>query len=526
MSAPHNRGFPRKLLLHLSILLLLLAMSGGPSFAAPSDVRVALSRVYLPDGSESQVFRVDASITGMPLDELAGAKVTAQVWDVDGVLVGEFACHAVPESPIYYRSEPFAPPSDATSGAWKVKVTVATDSGAASSWETVAVVSLEPPGPSPAGKDVQQTTGDNTDGIDGSAAPNAPVSAASPNDASDGEEPAPTEGARSMTIVGIKPELTIGPLLFGVLIAAAVIILFVGLWRVRKPLDPVQERVKEYGLEREYLTGLEEELDERSGLSALNRILRGQEFGARLADSLTRADLPLTAAEFILLMAGVALTGLVVGTWRFGLQWGAIIGLALGFVPLLYVKSAIQKRQRSITAQLPDVLTLMVGALRAGYGLTQALGALVEQLPPPASKEFQRIARAIGLGVPVQQALSDMADRVGTDDMQLIVTAISVQYEMGGNLAETLEIAGETIRDRIRMHRQVEVLTSEERLTGIIVAALPIVVALMLFVMNPEYMMGLFDPEAPRFVRLMPVVAVCMQIGGYLMIQKIIDIEV
>jgi len=172
---------------------------------------------------------------------------------------------------------------------------------------------------------------------------------------------------------------------------------------------------------------------------------------------------------------------------------------------------------------LPEVLTLLVGGLRAGHGLSQALETIVEQVGPPASTEFGRAMRAVELGLPVQRALNDMAERVGIDDLDLVVTAINVQYEMGGNLAQTLETIGETVRDRIRMLREIRVLTAQQRLTGYVLAAWPLAVAVMLFILSPEYMSRLFQPG---WVRLLPIAAVIMQMAGFLVIRRIMDIEV
>ena len=108
-----------------------------------------------------------------------------------------------------------------------------------------------------------------------------------------------------------------------------------------------------------------------------------------------------------------------------------------------------------------------MGALRAGYGLPQALAMLTEQLPPPASVEFGRAMRAISLGMPVPRALGQMADRMDSDDLALMVTAIGVQYELGGNLAQTLETISETVRDRIKLKREIRTLTAQQRLTGL-----------------------------------------------------------
>ncbi len=319
-----------------------------------------------------------------------------------------------------------------------------------------------------------------------------------------------------------------GPLFFGMLVALTVMIGFVALGRVVPAQDPIEARLKEYGIsEREPVSG-DTDADatrRRAAWPGVNRLLVGFGVGPRLATALARADVPMTAAEFALIMLGVGAAGFLLGTVRMGQGLGLGLGLAaiFGYLPILYVRFVQNRRQRAFTEQLPDVLTLLVGALQAGYGLSQALEALVEQLPPPASTEFARVMRAVGLGLPLQRALSDMAERVGSDDLGLVVTAINVQYEMGGNLAQTLETIGETVRDRIRMLREIRVLTAQQRLTGYVLAILPVAVALVIFMINPQYMRRLFEPG---WIRMLPVAAVLMQIVGFLVIRKIVDIEV
>jgi tight adherence protein B len=199
------------------------------------------------------------------------------------------------------------------------------------------------------------------------------------------------------------------------------------------------------------------------------------------------------------------------------------VGGFCGGLPLLYARWRQGRRQRAFTAQLPDVLTLLVGGLRAGHGLSQSLETVVQQVLPPASTEFSRVMRAVELGLPVQKALGDMAHRVGVDDLDLVVTAINVQYEMGGNLAETLDVIADTVRDRIRILREIRVLTAQQRYTGRILAVLPLVVGFGLFVLNPGYMGRLFEPG---WIRALPAAALLMQIAGFLVIQRIVDIEV
>jgi len=317
-----------------------------------------------------------------------------------------------------------------------------------------------------------------------------------------------------------------GPLLFGMLVALAVLTGFVALWRITRSQDPMEARLQEYGASGPQPVSADSDahaVRRRPAWSGVNRILTGFGLGSRLATTLARADLPLTAAEFTLIVLGAGLVGFLIGTVRLGPALGLALGALCGYLPILYVRFVQNRRQRAFTEQLPDVLTLVVGALRAGYGLSQALEVLVEQLPPPASTEFARVMRAVGLGLPLQQALSDMAERVGSDDLDLVVTAINVQYEMGGNLAQTLETIGETVRDRIRILREIRALTAQQRLTGYILAVLPMALAFIMFMLNPEYMSRLFEPG---WIRLLPVAAGLLQVAGFLVIRRIVDIEV
>ncbi|MFC2023689.1 type II secretion system F family protein [Chloroflexota bacterium] len=316
----------------------------------------------------------------------------------------------------------------------------------------------------------------------------------------------------------------IGPLLFALLVAVGVLIAFLGLLRTVQGLDPMETRLKELGVSEQDLAPSEgdSETGRRPTWPMVSRLLAGLGLGSRLATDLMRADIPLTAAEFALIILGVGLLGFVVGTVRMGPLLGLALGLGVGIVPYFYVRMRQGRRLRAMTDQLPDVLTLLVGSLRSGYGITQSMDMLVEQLAPPASTEFARVLRAVGFGVSVQRALSEMAERVGSDDLDLVVTAVNVQYEMGGNLAQTLETIGETVRERIRIFRQIRVLTAQQRITGYVLALWPVVVAIGIFLINPGYISRIFEPD----LIWLPVVAVLMQIGGFLMIRRIVDIEV
>ena len=316
------------------------------------------------------------------------------------------------------------------------------------------------------------------------------------------------------------------PLLFGVLVALAVMIGFAAVWRTSDTQDPIEERLKEYGVNVAELesTDSDSATERRSAsLSGVTRLLAGFGLGPRLAKGLMAADMSLTAAEFSLIVVGAGVAGFALGTIRFDFRLGVAMGIVLAILPILYLRRGQNKRRRAITGQLPDMLTTLTGALRAGYGLTQSLETLAEQLPAPISSEFSRVLRDVGLGLPIRSALNAMSERCGSDDLDLIVTAITVQHDMGGNLAQTLETIGQTVRDRIRILREIRVLTSQQRLTGYILAGTPPILAVLMFMLNPEYMGGLLQPG---WVRLLPVASIVMQVMGFLVIKRIVDIEV
>ncbi len=309
-----------------------------------------------------------------------------------------------------------------------------------------------------------------------------------------------------------------GPLIFGLLIALTVIVAFTALWFVTRPRDPVGQRLQDYGSQADAVQpqAPKRRSRVRSGLLRVG-------LGPALGEALQRADVPFTAVEYLMVIIAMGLVGFVLGSVRLNVALGLVLAPIFAYLPLLYLRMRRRKLQRDLVAQLPDMLTLMVGALRAGYGLTQTLDMLVKRLTPPASTELARVMRAVSLGLPVQRALRDMADRLDIDDVDLIVTAVSVQYEMGGNLAQTLDVISETIRERIRMLREIQVLTSEQRFTGYVLGLLPMVVAFILFMLNPAYMSRLFEPG---WIRLVPAVAIVMQILGFVAVSRIVDIEV
>jgi len=312
-----------------------------------------------------------------------------------------------------------------------------------------------------------------------------------------------------------------GAILFALLVTMTTAIFFFGLWQLGRKLDPVSKRLQEYDPDT-YLNA-EAEQERKGGLFGLFKRAGGTSLVERLEGDLAQAHLPLQVQEYLTMIVGAAALGFALGAWRAGFGGGILLGVIFGAAPLIYVRISRDRSRRKFTQQLPDVLMLLVGALRAGYGLVQALRTLADQLPSPAREEFARAVRAISLGVPIKRALTDLSKRAGSDDVELVITAIIVQYEMGGNLAQTLEAIGDTIRDRIDMQNEMASLTAEERMSSAVVGSLPTVAGVVMYFMNPDFMKPLFEPG---LIRLLPAAAVLLQIAGFLVIRRITKVDI
>lgn len=306
-------------------------------------------------------------------------------------------------------------------------------------------------------------------------------------------------------------------------VALAIIAVFVGILNLSGD-EELETRLSAY-VGRPVIAAEPEEARKGSALAErLNRLISQQAFGDRIATMLARGNLPLKVPEFVLLTVGCATAGAILGIFISGqLISGIILGGAGFFAPRLYVQYRRYRRQRSFEDQLPDVLTMLVGALRAGYGFLQSLDLVVQEMPPPACEEFRRAVQEVGLGLPQDRALQNLVRRVESQDLDMIVTAINVQYEVGGNLATLLETMSGAMRERMRIHREISAITAQQRLTGYVLALLPFALAAVLFVINPGYMTRLFEPGGMVCI---PIGAVISVVLGFVAIQKIVSIEV
>jgi tight adherence protein B len=243
-----------------------------------------------------------------------------------------------------------------------------------------------------------------------------------------------------------------------------------------------------------------------------------------LSTQLLTANWPITETEFLLIRLAITLLALLVG-WFFFRSIISGIGLAaLAYIiPAIYLRNAITRRRLAFERQLIDVLVLMTGAVRAGYSLQQALDAVAREMHAPASDEFRRVNYEIGLGLPLSQALNNLNTRMQNGDLQLVITAININYQVGGNLVTMLEAVTKTIRDRVRLFGEIRTLTSQQRFSSYILTLMPVAIAAILFLLNPNYIKKLFEP-GPWIC--FPIGAALSLILGNIVIRKLTKIDV
>ena len=243
-----------------------------------------------------------------------------------------------------------------------------------------------------------------------------------------------------------------------------------------------------------------------------------------LAVLLDRAGVTWTPQSFVATTLGLAASAAVGVALVFPIA-PAVIGAAVGVgaIPLAYVRHRAQKRLDAFEELLPDSIDLIGRAMRAGHPLSAGLKMVGDEGQEPLASQFRRVFEEQRFGMPFDDALLGLADRVPLTDIRILVTAILVQREVGGNLAEVLDKIAYVIRQRFTIKRQIRVYTAQGRFSGIVLSLLPIGVGSALFFINREYVVTLFvDPIARYFL----VFAAVLQVLGYLWIRKIVDIEI
>ena len=264
-----------------------------------------------------------------------------------------------------------------------------------------------------------------------------------------------------------------------------------------------------------------------SSIPAISRFLSTRGYASKWAVDLERADLKLRTGEYFLMRALLALAvgGLImlIGRNPAAVLIGIVAAAIAYMLPATFLKLRIQRRLRAIEGQLVETVTLVANGLRAGFGFAQSIESAGNRMGPPISNELNRMLLDINLGATTEDALRAMNDRIGSDDIDMVVTAILIQRTTGGNLAEILEQVTETMRERERIHGEIRTLTSSQRLTAWVLSLWPAVLGLVFFAINPS-MMSLLWTTGAGFVLL--GLWFVLNLLGVVSLQKILAIDV
>jgi tight adherence protein B len=260
----------------------------------------------------------------------------------------------------------------------------------------------------------------------------------------------------------------------------------------------------------------------------VNKRVEKSSIGERIARDLARADLKFKPGEYIALyVIAIVGSGLIAFLIGGRIAISAIIGGVIGaFLPSMYVRSQQTKRLQKFNDQLPDMLNLMVNGLRAGFSTLQAMEAVSKELPAPICDEFKRVVQEMQLGIPMDKALANLLRRIPSEDLDFVVTSINVQREVGGNLAEIMEIISYTIRERIRIKGEIRVLTSQVTYSGKILSLMPVGLLIILYFLNRDYILEMFTPQNIMCGSIALGAAGVLIIVGYVVMNKISQIEV
>ena len=246
--------------------------------------------------------------------------------------------------------------------------------------------------------------------------------------------------------------------------------------------------------------------------------------GLTLAENLARADLKLRTSEFVMIQVGLLVGVALLSLWRFGFAPQFVIaGVAAYLVPMRVVRWRQSRRLKAFNSRLPDTLSLLSNALKAGLSLPQAIEAVAQNAGAPIGDELKRVIQETKLGTSTPAALLNMVRRVGSEDLDLIVTAISIQSSVGGNLARILDGISHTIRQRVQMKSQIGAMTAQMRASGWIITLLPFIVAAILNVITPSYFGIMFTEPLGRLLLGMATVSIVI---GNLFVRRITNFRV
>jgi tight adherence protein B len=260
----------------------------------------------------------------------------------------------------------------------------------------------------------------------------------------------------------------------------------------------------------------------------VNKRVEKSSFGDKISRELARADLKFKPGEYIALYVIAVVGGALIAFLLGGrVPVSALIGGGIGaFLPRMYVKRQQSRRLIRFNDQLPDMLNLMVNGLRAGFSTLQAMEAVSKELPAPICDEFRRVVQEMQLGITMEKALANLLRRIPSQDLDFLITAINVQREVGGNLAEIMDVISYTIRERVRIKGDIRALTAQAIYSGRALAIMPVGLLCILWFLNRTYVMEFFNKDTLLIGGGALGCAGILILVGYFVMTRIANIEV
>ncbi len=319
-------------------------------------------------------------------------------------------------------------------------------------------------------------------------------------------------------------------ILYATIFIGIVLFLYIFILLILPRKQLLQERTEFYGY-KPAKKSLEEEIREKKGkigffdriVIFISRLASRRGFGEVFELRLQRAGMNIRSSEFITVhIISIIVISILVYFFTRNIVLTLVVLLMVIMIPFLLLNLGTARRLRAFHEQLPDTLQLISGSLKAGYSFNQAISMVVDETGPPMSDEFRRVLSEIRMGLAERKALENMAVRIKSEHFSWVIMAVNVQREVGGNLAEVMEIIADTIRERSKVLNQINALTSEGKLSAYILIALPIILAIYLSFVNREYMSLLISNV---FGLVLVGVAVGLMIIGIIWIMRVIRVE-
>ena len=290
--------------------------------------------------------------------------------------------------------------------------------------------------------------------------------------------------------------------------------------RLKKRLDNITQEFKEDTTD---IAISRPKLDFTRLLSVLGKALASLSFSKKIETELSRADMMLRVEEFIGLNILTAVGGGLIGLLIFGEGSPTFVLAFLGMIiPWFFVYHKKSVRAALLNSEIGESLTGMSNSLRAGYSFQQAMDLVSKETIGPLATEYRRTLREINLGITTEQALQNLIDRADNDDLELMIGAVLIQRQIGGNLAEIFDNIADTIRQRIRMQGEVKTLTAQGRISGLIIGAIPVILFLIIMVINPDYVRVLLER---RIGWMLMGGAAISEVIGFIFIRNITNVE-